>query len=235
MKGRRQKIGEALAMFGQGNLFGRGIALLRSMGYISEREDRSYDPLEFCRVHSSQNPGTKAEEFLLNTAKQVAVLLQVTDEDIFYREPLKREMDTAKGQRAHSIVFIAADLTEEPHTRGEYASLTREISKRFRVPVVVTFRQGEKMTIAYARRRPSRLPNRGDQDVLLSVSLLSRVNTRAPHRTDLDILGDLCVPRLLGSIKKAALPYNFDGILGAWSDALSTTKLHKQFYSELYK
>ena len=128
---------------------------------------------------------------------------------------------------------MAVELKGKHYPRSQYISFTREINKRFPAPTVVLFKTADDLlTLAFVHRRMNqRDPKR---DVLGSVSLVREIDPTNPHRAHLDILQDLSLEKRLGWMNANGQPYNFDGLLAAWLDALDTEELNRQFYSRLF-
>ena len=139
--------------------------------------------------------------------------------------------DLNKGTH-QSFLFVAADLAEQQYARSDYATLTREISKRFAMPVFVLFRRTDFVSLAFAGRRPSRKPGH-DREVLGKVSLLRDINCHQPHAGHLSILADLTFAKRCEWIKQNYSTVNFDGLYKALLAELDTKELSKRFYREL--
>ena len=120
------------------------------------------------------------------------------------------------------------------YPRGQYAAFTRELNKRFPMPMVVLFRTASnRVTLAFVHRRPNqRDPER---DVLGSVSLIREIDANRPHRAHLDILAQLSLPERLAWMDSHGKARNFDGLLEAWLSALDTEELNRSFYRELFR
>ena len=129
-------------------------------------------------------------------------------------------------------MFVAADLAEQQYTRSDYATLTREISKRFAMPVFVLFRRTDFVSLAFAHRRPSRKPGH-HREVLDKVSLLRDINCHQPHAGHLSILADLTFAKRCEWITQNHSTVTFDGLYKALLAELDTKELSKRFYREL--
>ena len=124
------------------------------------------------------------------------------------------------------------------HSRGKYAEWTREINKRFGMPVVVLFvcadanhNSQKRLTLAFVGRRKN-MTNES-RDVLQKVSLLREIHCTKPHRGHLDILAALSFDNRLDYIAKQKFDRNFDGLLKAWLHELDADALNKRFYDDL--
>ena len=134
---------------------------------------------------------------------------------------------------AQSFLFMAVDLKGKHYPRGQYANFTRAINKRFPAPTVVLFKTADDLlTLAFVHRRAHK--HHPARDVLGSVSLVREIDPTNPHRAHLDILQELSLEKRLRWMNANGKPYNFDGLLAAWLDALDTEELNWQFYRDLF-
>ena len=133
---------------------------------------------------------------------------------------------------AKSFLFIAVKLKPGNYARGKYAEMTREINKRFAMPTVVLFSNGDHATLAFVHRRGHK--TQADRDVLGKVSLIRDVNCITPHRAHLDILAELALPARARWMTDRNKPHNFDGLLQAWLATLDTEELNRRFYRDLF-
>ena len=69
-----------------------------------------------------------------------------------------------------SFLFCAVELKDNNYSRTKYAEFTREINKRLFAPTVILFRAGDRLTVAFADRRPDKTDD--DRDVLGQVTLI---------------------------------------------------------------
>ncbi|MXV77292.1 hypothetical protein F4001_02975, partial [Candidatus Poribacteria bacterium] len=121
---------------------------------------------------------------------------------------------------------------DNTYSRTKYAEFTREINKRLFAPTVIIFRAGDRLTIAFADRRPSDID--GTLDVLGQVTLIKDIRLSNPHRAHLDILSELSLEECIKWIDEKKKSKNFDGLLAAWLAKLDTEELNKQFYRKLF-
>ena len=208
--------------------------LLAALGY---RSDRTLDGQTGNVADFIAHPNTAIEHTFTQQATSAQLIFQVTSTEI---------QDTAQAQGslldattfdhqglAQSFLFMAVELKDTRYPRSQYISFTREINKRFPAPTVVLFKTADDLlTLAFVHRRMNqRDPKR---DVLGSVSLVREIDPTNPHRAHLDILQELSLEKRLGWMNANAKPYNFDGLLAAWLDALDTEELNRQFYRDLF-
>ena len=211
--------------------------LLDTLGYHSELIplDQSGDVGDFVRVYPARHPDTRSEKEFLDHAESVQILFQFTGTEIQV-ETQQALFDTVSFDtgNARSFLFTAVQLRGGDYTRGRYATFTRELNKRIRLPSVVLFRTANnRVTLAFVHRRPNK--HNPERDVLGSVSLIREIDPSRPHRAHLDILEELSLPARLKWMDKHGKPHNFDGLLDAWLAALDTEELNKQFYRKLYR
>ena len=225
----REAIRAALAAFADGDLRARATALVESLGYKSERVGGDYDsPDDFIAAFDG-DADTKGARALRDKGREICLVSQITDDEIIESLPLDERR--FEPRRAQSFLFAAIELPSGEYPRGELATMTREISKRFTMPVVVIFRCGQAATLAYAARRPSKRDS--ERDVLRRVSLLRGIDLQNPHRAHLDILGELSLPAQLRWIGDHHKQANFESLLEAWAQKLDIERLSREFYKEL--
>ena len=227
------KIKQALNAFKSGDLCEWACEFFNALRYSSDRTHNLHDgPEKFVAKFPAPTLGTKTEKYFLRAAKSVHIVFQVTDEEI----QSSRKMNLLAGESfdkgcAKSFLFMTVKLQLGDYARGKYAEMTREINKRFGMPTVVLFLNGNRTTLAFVHRREHKKQNR---DVLGKVSLIREVNCADPHRAHLDILAELSLGNCLGWIEQKQQQRNFDGLLAAWLAKLDTEELNKRFYKELF-
>ncbi|MCY4618577.1 MAG: hypothetical protein OXD50_08505 [Chloroflexi bacterium] len=230
----RQQIAGTLNGFAESDLAADAERLLGVLGYRSERTipDQSGDVANFLSRYPALKPDTKAEAEFGDAAESVHLIFQVTDEEIAGGvQPSLFTCDEFNSGIIRSFLFVAVELGAERYPRGTYARFTREINKRFAMPVVVIFRSDDGLiTVAFVHRRLHKRDP--DHDVLGSVSLIREINPVDPHRAHIDILEQLSLDSRLEWMKTSNQQQNFDGLLNAWLDALDTEALNKRFYRE---
>ena len=218
------------------------VALLRSLGYVSERtlNGQSGKPADLIRSLAEPNfggpglTGTQSERTFLNNAQSVRILFQFTGSEIQARmQPEMFDPTDFDTGNARSFLFAAVELNEDSYPRGQYATFTRELNKHIQIPMVVLFRTtANRVTLAFVHRRPNRRD--ASRDVLGSVSLIREIDYANPHRAHLDILAELSLPERLRWMDAHGKPHNFDGLLDAWLAALDTEELNRRFYRDLF-
>ena len=208
--------------------------LLTALGY---RSDRTLDGQTGNVADFITHPNTAIEHTFTQQATFAALIFQVTSNEIGIIDQGQQMLIPAAGfdhqDLAQSFLFMAVDLKDTRYPRSQYISFTREINKRFLAPAVVLFKTADDLlTLAFVHRRMNqRDPKR---DVLGSVSLVREINPSNPHRAHLDILQELSLEKCLRWMNANGQPYNFDGLLAAWLDALDTEELNRQFYRDLF-
>lgn len=233
----RQAIADALRRFADGDIAAESEHLLGVLGYRSERtiSNQTGEVDSFLTDHPALNPDTKTEAEFRGVAKSIHLIFQVTDEEIAaeVQQSLFTSNDFDRGI-VRSFLFVAVELSGNNYPRGKYAEFTREINKRFTMPVVLLFRAADgSLTAAFVHRRIHKRD--AGRDVLGSVSLIREIDSVDPHRAHIDILEELTLDKRLRWIGTNRKPQNFDGLLAAWLDALDTETLNKRFYRELFE
>ncbi len=233
----RNAICDALAAMVDRDLAAAAANLLAVCGYRSERTlpGQSGNAGDFTRRFPAANPGTQSEQVFLDNAKSVQVLFQFTSEEI--QAGGRQSLPDAAGfddSNARSFLFAAVQLRGSAYSRARYAAFTRELNRRFPIPMVVLFRTAaNRISLAFVHRRPNRRDP--ERDVLGSVSIIREIDPVNPHRAHQDILAELSLPERLCWMDNHGKPRNFDGLLEAWLAALDTEELNRSFYRELFR
>jgi hypothetical protein len=222
---RKEQIVDALAGFAGKNLGAAGRDFLGALGYSSERQlDLGSAPAGFLSHFdpAGQLDQTKA---LVGEWKAVEFLFQLSDEDIGNHLPF------SSGKFDNSIiesyVFLAIDLAEPNYTRTKLATITREINKRFPMPVMILFRHADTLTLAIIDRELNKRDS--TRDVLRKVTLIKDIRWADPLRAHIEILNDLALDRLYEEFNFR----NFVELHRAWSKKLDSSDLNKQFYRDI--
>ena len=203
-----------------------------TIGYDSDRTLTldSAPKTFFAKFPHPSGKSTQSEKDFIRKVDAVHLIFQLANDDLAEQDNLfNKGFDKSKQQ---SFMFVAADLAEQQYTRSDYATLTREISKRFAMPVFVLFRRTDFVSLAFAHRRPSRKPGH-DREVLDKVSLLRDINCHQPHAGHLSILADLTFAKRCEWITQNHSTVTFDGLYKALLAELDTKELSKRFYREL--
>ena len=208
--------------------------LLAVLGYHS---DRTLDGQTGNVADFITHPNTAIEHTFTQQATFAALIFQVTNDEIQDAAQAQgRLLDATTFDHqglAQSFLFMAVELKGKHYPRSQYISFTREINKRFPAPAVVLFKTADDLlTLAFVHRRAHK--HHLDRDVLGSVSLVREIDPTNPHRAHLDILQELSLEKCLRWMNANGQPYNFDGLLAAWLDALDTEELNRQFYRDLF-
>ena len=212
--------------------------LLDVLEYKSERRGSGGTFEEFRELYElpENKQHTKAEKQILPRCQEVHLLRQITDEEI--RQEQREIKDRLDNGKTKSFIFLAVRLRNEkdkPTSRGGFATLTRALNKHFAMPAIVIFREGNRLTLAFIRRREHKTNEA--QDVLGKVTLIKDIDCRNPHRAHLDILGELSLTSQLEWMRmnRKGKPPDFEGLLAAWLKKLDISELNKRFYNDLFK
>lgn len=233
----RRSIQQALAACGSGPLAERVRALLGLLGYRSDRYvEVGPSATEFLATFDSDGrlnrDNARGGEW-----RSVEMVFQITGEDLERGGQTRMlfESPTFDAQTYRSFLFFAVELNSKPsgrpYTRGELATITRELNKLFTMPVSVVFRHaagGETLlTLAIVTHRPNLRD--GSRDVLEKVSLIRDVRVNSPHRAHIEILADLALSALASRQAIAG----FNDLQRAWARTLDITELNRRFYREI--
>ena len=212
---------------------------LNVLGYHSERTLPPFvNVAEFLQTFPNMpKHNTDGEKRFIAAVKSVQIVFQLTDTEVKEQSSLIDSATFNQGD-TKSFLFVAVQLKNGGHSRGKYAEWTREINKRFGMPVVVLFvcadanhNSQKRLTLAFVGRRKN-MTNES-RDVLQKVSLLREIHCTKPHRGHLDILAALSFDNRLDYIAKQKFDRNFDGLLKAWLHELDADALNKRFYDDL--
>ena len=229
-----EAIQSALAATQNGNLLEKSKELLSTLGYRSDLIlDLSGSVDDFFEGFPPVNPNTKTEQHFHENAESVQIIFQVTKDEIVDDPQLHLlEPNNFDKGNTQCFLFCAVELKDDAYSRTKYAEFTREINKRLNAPTVILFRTGDRLTIAFADRRPSETDE--TVDVLGQVTLIKDIRLNNPHRAHLDILFELSLEQCIKWMDVNSKPQNFDGLLAAWLAKLDTEELNKIFYRKLF-
>ena len=231
----KEAIKSALATIPTGDFLEKSKELLSTIGYRSELTlELSGTVHDFFEEFPPRNPNTKTEQEFRKHAESAQIIFQFTKgeiEDDPQQMTLLESNAFDKGN-IKSFLFCAVELKDNNYSRTKYAEFTREINKRLFTPTVILFRAGNRLTVAFADRRPDKTDD--DRDVLGQVTLIKDIRLNNPHRAHLDILSELSLEACVQWMNDKKKPKNFDGLLAAWLAKLDTEELNKQFYRKLF-
>ncbi len=230
----KDAIKSALSAIPTGDFLEKSKDLLSTIGYRSELTlELSGTVHDFFEEFPPRNPNTKTEQEFRNNAESVQLVFQFTSDEIA-DDPQGTLFESASFDKGNikSFLFCAVELKDNNYSRTTYAEFTREINKRLFAPTVILFRAGNRLTVAFADRRPDKTDE--DRDVLGQVTLIKDIRLHNPHRAHLDILSELSLEACVKWIDEKQKPKNFDGLLAAWLAKLDTEELNKQFYRRLF-
>ena len=230
---KKEKIESALAEIPTDDFLETSKGLLAVLGYRSERTANLPGTADdFIQRFPARNKNTETEQEFLNNVESVQLVFQVRSEEIAPSDqPTLFESPAFDKGYVRSFMFFAIKLKDSDYPRGKYAQFTREVNKRFIMPIVVFFRVENRLTIGFVgRRQDKRAPN---LDVLEQVTLIKDIRLDDPHRAHTDILFELSLAECAKWMNANKQPENFDGLLAAWLARLDTSELNKRFFNEL--
>ena len=230
----KQAIKSALSAIPADDFLEKSKNLLSTIGYQSERTLKLSGTVhDFFEEFPALNPNTKTEQEFRKHAESVQLIFQFTSDEI-NDDPQMTLLESNAFDKGNisSFLFCAVELKDNTYSRTQYAAFTREINKRLIAPTVILFRAGNRLTVAFADRRPDKTNE--DRDVLGQVTLIKDIRLNDPHRAHLDILSELSFEACVKWIDDNKKPKNFDGLLSAWLAKLDTEELNKQFYRKLF-
>ena len=223
----KYSIEHAIKAFSVGTLTQNSLNLFHVLGYNTDRQQPLPDKTFACfkEYYLDYDCSFNEEKALIKEWQQIDLLFQLTKEEVTGQNSL---FDTAQVDRTimEAYLFFCIELNDKEYTRTALSQITREINKVFKMPVMVLFKLGEKLSLAVINRR---LHKKYDSDVLGKVTLIKDINILKPHRAHREILFDLSIEKLLRVHKFT----NFIELHEAWKKTLDTKVLNKRFYKEL--
>ncbi len=187
----KEAIKSALAAITTDNFLDNTKTLLATLGYKSDKTADLFGSVtEFINEYDAPNPNTKTEKEFRQHVKSLQFVFQYTTDEIV-DDPQLQLFESASFDKGNyqSFIFCSVELKDNDYSRTKYAEFTREINKRLFAPTVIIFRAGERLTIAFTDRRPSKTQQ--EYDVLEQVTLIKDIRLNNPHRAHLDILSEL--------------------------------------------
>ncbi len=229
---KKEEIESALAAMVDGDFLETSEDLLAVLGYRSELTEKFWETVdEFIEKLQARNKNTKTEQEFRDCVESVELMFQVGSDEIDSSQPTLFE-SRFDEENEDSFMFFTVKLKNKHYPRGKYAQLTREVNKRFMMPIVVFFRVENRLTIGFAKHRQHKYaPNR---NVLEQVTLIKDIRLNDPHRAHLDILFELSLGECAKWMSDHKEQENFDGLLAAWLARLDTEELNRKFYRELF-
>ena len=229
---KKEEIESALAAMTDDDFLETSKDLLEVLGYCSDRTANFPGTADdFIRRFPARNENTDTEQEFRKNVESVELVFQVSSTEIAPDDqPTLFEAPTFDEGYVRSFVFFAIELKDSDYPRGKYAQFTREVNKRFIMPVVVFFRVQDRLTIGFVGRRQGKRDP--DRDVLEQVTLIKDIRLHDPHRAHLDILFELSLGECAKWMADHKEQENFDGLLAAWLARLDTSELNKRFFTK---
>ena len=226
----KTQIQERIEAFQKGSLRGNALALLKSLGYASEKT-LEIDSLAELQEQLDGKGFLTEQNALLSKWRQVHFLFQLTADELSrgsQQTLLLEDESTVDLKQVKSYVFFALELEGAEPTRSDLSLITRTLNRLLPMPVFILFKHGYGISLSIINRRKNMRD--GTRDVLTRVSFIRGIDCRCPHRAHLDLLERFSLQSLsaeAGSIK------TFAQLDDAWQKLLSTQDLNERFYREL--
>ncbi|MFN8262613.1 MAG: Eco57I restriction-modification methylase domain-containing protein [Chitinophagales bacterium] len=223
-----KQIEEAIQAFNSKKLYDSSLALFKALDYQSNKTER-ITPNNFEGFLDSFNLSKSAintEKALVSHWKQIEFIFQVADSEITRVQSL---FDTGEVDRNEyqSFLFFTIQLKEEAYKRSELVKITRELNVPFKMPVIILFQYGTKLTLSIIDRRLHKKDT--SKDVLEKVTLIKDIDIANPQRAHKEILKDLSLNELYRKFEF----HSFVKLHEAWKATLNISELNKKFYKEL--
>lgn len=226
----KEKIQGALKAFDGGTVRDSARHLLNTLGYISDKKiDLAPNTVASFLAEFDPEQKLNRNHALIAEWRSVDMLFQLTGEEL--SQPGQVRLAFSGGQVDNTIIesylFFAIDLAGHIYTRTQLAGITREVNKRFPMPVMLIFRHGESLTLAIIGRRLNKRDE--SRDVLEKVTLIKDIAFADPQRAHIDILHDMSLSALYEDFNF----HNFVGLHNAWEKCLDTSRLNERFYRDI--
>jgi len=224
----KYSIEKVIKAFSVGTLTENSLNFFQVLGYNTDRQQPLLDKTFACfkEYYLDSESRFNEEKALTKEWQQIDLLFQLTKEEVTGQNSL---FDTAQVDRTimEAYLFFCIELNDREYTRTALSQITREINKVFKMPVMVLFKLGEKLSLAVINRRLHKKD--AEKDVLEKVTLIKDINIPKPHRAHIEILFDLTIEELRQVHKFT----NFVELHEAWKKTLDTKELNKRFYKDL--
>lgn len=223
-----KQIEEAIQAFNSNKLYESSLLLYKALDYESNKTDRlspsNYEG--FIDAFSISKNTINKEKALAGHWKQIEFIFQIADSEITQVQSL---FDTGEVDRNEfqSFLFFTIHLKEDSYKRSDLVKITREINLPFKMPVILLFHYGGKLTLSIIDRRLHK-KNRS-KDVLERVTLIKDIDIANPQRAHKEILKDLSLRELYKKFEFQS----FTKLHEAWEATLNISELNKKFYKEL--
>ncbi len=230
----KQKIQDRIAAFHKGSLRDNARALLKTLGYASEKTlDIGGAPDAFLEQFDASGQLAARKKALSENWKSIHFLFQLTDDELkgnSAQAELAFDSNAEyNGKNYKSFLFFVLELKKGAYTRTQLSDITREINRLFTMPALILFKQGGLLTLAVIDRRINKKDS--GKDVLQKVTLIKDIQIETPHRAHIEILHDLSLGQLTGKDKTA--PHNFVELHEAWQKTLDIQTLNRRFFIEI--
>lgn len=223
-----KQIEVAITSFNSKKLYESSIAFYKALDYQSNKTDRltSSDFEGFLDSFNLSKNSINKEKALVEHWKRIEFIFQVGDAEITRIQSLfdTQSVDINEYQ---SFLFFTLQLKEDNYKRAELVRITRELNVPFKMPVIVLFHYGNKLTLSIIDRRLHKKDT--SKDVLEKVTLIKDVDIANPQRAHKEILKDLS----LNELYKQYEFHSFVKLHEAWKATLNISELNKKFYKEL--
>ncbi len=223
-----KQIEEAIQAFNSKELYESSLALYKALDYLSNKTER-ISPATFDGFIDSFNLSKNAinkDKAFVSHWKHIEFIFQVADSEITRVQSL---FDTGEVDRNEyqSFLFFTIQLKDDSYKRSDLVKITRELNVPFKMPVIVLFHYGNKLTLSIIDRRLHKKDT--SKDVLEKVTLIKDIDITNPQRAHKEILKELS----LNELYKKFEFHSFVKLHEAWKATLNISELNKKFYKEL--
>ncbi|MDX2130361.1 MAG: TaqI-like C-terminal specificity domain-containing protein [Chloroherpetonaceae bacterium] len=223
-----KQIEAAIQGFNNKNLYESSLAFYKALDYQSHKTQRiSPATFEgFIDSFSLTKNAINQEKALVSHWQNIEFIFQFSDAEITRVQALFETGEVDRNEY-QSFLFFTIQLKEESYKRSELVKITRELNVPFKMPVIVLFHYGNKLTLSIIDRRLHKKDT--SKDVLEKVTLIKDIDITNPQRAHKEILKDLSLNELYNEHKFTS----FVELHKAWKATLNISELNKKFFQEL--
>lgn len=177
-------------------------------------------------IFDDPNAQIDPQAFHASEWKYVNIIFQFSQVELQNQLRLFEQYEISTKEQS-AFVFLAISLRQPNYSRSTLSRISREINKKFTIPVICLFLYGDYLTITYVNKRKSK--RKTNSIITEKVILIKDINTKSPKRGHIEILAGLS----LRAIKSRASISGFDEFSKLWRAALDVKLLSNKFYRDL--
>jgi type I restriction-modification system DNA methylase subunit len=227
-----------LQNFAGGSLTEAAIHFWQTLGYDTSRRaplaDKTWDAF---KALYPLPPSFSEERALVAQWRSCGILFQLSDSEVSSQidcqvdSQVNSQHDFAMRQVDNTLIesflFMAIALSQGEYPRTALSRITREVNKIFPMPVMLTFKHGDTITLTMIDRRINK--QQSGRDVPEKVTLIKDISIANPRWAHIEILFDLS----FNALRKRGQVSSVAELRRAWRETLDTRELNKRFYRDI--